>query len=132
MNLTYLKLQNTTVMEYSMDDDYYKIIHEDMLPISMRGTVKFITTSKKVQEIKESVGKELLKTYKGLGKCMYAKDYCQAFSKDRILSETSPAEYYKAVEKWFEKIEEAKEIEFEKIKEKHRQNRLQSGNIKPE
>ena len=40
MNLTYLKLQNTTVMEYSMDDDYYKIIHEDMLPISMRGTVK--------------------------------------------------------------------------------------------
>ena len=63
---------------------------------------------------------------------MYAKDYCQAFSKDRILSETSPAEYYKAVEKWFEKIEEAKEIEFEKIKEKHRQNRLQSGNIKPE
>ena len=43
MNLTYLKLQNTTVMSYDIDEGYYKIYHENLLPFIIRGAVQDTT-----------------------------------------------------------------------------------------
>ena len=43
MNPTYLKLQNTTVMSYDIDEGYYKIYHENLLPFIIRGAVQDTT-----------------------------------------------------------------------------------------
>lgn len=39
MDITYLKLQNIDIMEFSTEDGYYKIHKPDMLPLSLRGFI---------------------------------------------------------------------------------------------
>ena len=43
MKPTYLKLQNTTVMSYDIDEGYYKVYREDLLPFIIRGAFRDTT-----------------------------------------------------------------------------------------
>lgn len=46
MSITYLKLQNKTVMEYDMDTGYYKVLEKGMLPFRLRGKIENVASEK--------------------------------------------------------------------------------------
>lgn len=84
---------------------------------------KFITTPQKAEEIKRQVNKELYTVYEELNLCKEIKDFNNYFPENKEKLRASPYEYYKIVDKWFEKIEEEKNIEFKKIIDEHEKNK---------